>query len=199
MLPTSRPRSPLTRRDGKERFMTGRTISELHEGDHAQLTRVVDPADIESFTTAVGDANPLHSDPAFAATTTFKTPIAPGIFTAGMISAVIGTRLPGPGSIYVSQELKFLKPVRAGDTITARVEVKELVRDRNRVRLKTVCTNQRGEEVLIGDAWVLPARQPVGFDERRAAVRSQVGHHLRRGRGGRLRANTPADPATRPA
>jgi len=131
--------------------MTGKTITDLHEGDHAELTRAVDPADI-------------------AATTSFKTPIAPGIFTAGMISAVIGTRLPGPGSIYLSQALTFLRPVRTGDTITARVEVAELLRDRNRVRLKTVCTNQRGEEVLVGEAWVLPSRQPVPYEERPRAV-----------------------------
>ena len=150
--------------------MTGKTIAELHEGDHAELTRAVDPADVASFVDAVGDHNPLHSDPAYAATTPFKTPIAPGIFTAGMISAVIGTRLPGPGSIYLSQDLAFLKPVRAGDTITARVEVAELLRGRNRVRLKTVCTNQRGEEVLVGEAWVLPSRQPVPYEERPRAV-----------------------------
>ena len=95
--------------------MTGKTIAELHEGDHAELTRAVDPADVASFVDAVGDHNPLHSDPAYAATTPFKTPIAPGIFTAGMISAVIGTRLPGPGAIYLSQDLAFLKPVRAGE------------------------------------------------------------------------------------
>jgi acyl dehydratase len=177
--------------------MTGKTISELHPGDRAELTRVVGPADIESFSDAVGDYNPLHSDPAYAATTTFKTPIAPGIFTAGMISAVIGTRLPGPGAIYVSQELKFMKPVRAGDTITARVEVAELVHDRNRVRLTTGCVNQRGEEVLTGDAWVVPPRLPVVFDERQAVIRSRAGHHLPRQ--ARPRVTHPADPATRPA
>lgn len=147
--------------------MTGRTIAELREGDCAELTRVVEPDDIAAFVDAVGDYNPLHSDPAYAASTPFREPIAPGTFTAGMISAVIGTRLPGPGAVYLSQELKFLKPVKPGDTITARAEVVELIRERNRIRLKTVCTNQRGEEVLLGEAWVLPSRQPVVYDERR--------------------------------
>jgi hypothetical protein len=78
---------------------------------------------------------------------------------------VIGTRLPGPGSIDASQDLKFLKPVRAGDTITARVEVVELIRERNRIRLKTTCVNQRGEEVLSGEAWVLPPKASVRYDE----------------------------------
>src|SRR5207244_9913259 len=68
--------------------------------------------------------------------------------------------------VYLSQDLKFLKPVRAGDTITARVEIVELVRERNRIRLKTVCTNQRGEEVLAGEAWVRPSPRSLTYDER---------------------------------
>jgi hypothetical protein len=97
----------------------------------------------------------------------FKSPIAPGIFTAGLISAVIGTTLPGPGAIYLSQSLKFMKPVFAGDTITARVEVVEVIRDRNRIRLQTLCANQRGEEVLSGEAWVMPSRTAVVYESRR--------------------------------
>jgi hypothetical protein len=96
----------------------------------------------------------------------FKEPIAPGIWTAGLISAVIGTRLPGPGAIYLSQELKFLKPVLFDDVIMARVEVVEVLRERNRLRLKTVCTNQRGEEVLTGEALVMPSKVPVAYAER---------------------------------
>jgi acyl dehydratase len=155
--------------------MTGKTIAELSEGDRAELTRVVEQADVEAFVDAVGDYNPLHSDPEYAATTMFKAPIAPGIFTAGMISAVIGTQLPGPGAVYLSQDLKFLKPVKPGDTIAARVEVVELIRDRNRIRLKTVCANQRGEEVLTGEAWVLPSRRPIVYEpkpEAAAALRA---------------------------
>ena len=103
--------------------MIGRTIDEISPGDSAELVRRVELDDVASFIDAVGDLNPVHSDPAYAATTSFKEPIAPGIFTAGLISAVIGTRLPGPGAIYLTQSLKFVKPVRAGDTITARVNV----------------------------------------------------------------------------
>src|SRR5439155_6999002 len=119
--------------------MIGKTIEELAAGDRAEITRVVGPEDIEHFVDAVGDYNPVHSDATYAATTPFKAPIAPGIFTAGMISAVIGTQLPGPGAIYLSQSLKFLKPVKSGDRITARAEVIEVIRDRNRIRLQTVC------------------------------------------------------------
>ena len=100
--------------------MIGKTIAELHPGERAEMARVVEEDDIASFIDAVGDLNPVHSDVDYAATTPFKSPIAPGVFTAGLISAVIGTRLPGPGAVYLSQSLKFVKPVRAGDTITAR-------------------------------------------------------------------------------
>jgi acyl dehydratase len=146
--------------------MIGKTIAELSPGDHAELVRTVEHDDVAAFVDAVGDYNPVHSDPAFAAETSFREPIAPGIFTAGLVSAVIGTRLPGPGAIYLSQSLKFLKPVKAGDTITARVEVAEVIGERNRVRLRTTCTNGRGEEVLSGEAWVMPSRTPVLYEER---------------------------------
>lgn len=150
--------------------MIGRAIGELAVGDSAELSRVVSDGDIGEFVAAVGDLNPVHLDPAFAATTPFKSPIAPGIWTAGLISAVIGTRLPGPGSIYVTQDLQFLKPVRAGETITARVEVVEVVPERNRVRLRTVCVNQRGEEVLTGEAWVLPPKSRVVYAEDKSGL-----------------------------
>jgi 3-hydroxybutyryl-CoA dehydratase len=114
--------------------MIGKTIAELNVGDRAELTRLVEDDDLARFVGAVGDYNPVHNDPVYAAATIFKTPIAPGIFTAGLISAVIGTELPGPGAIYLSQTLKFVKPVRAGDTIAARVEIVEVIRDRNRIR-----------------------------------------------------------------
>jgi acyl dehydratase len=146
----------------------GRTIAELQPGDRAELTRVVEPGDISAFVDAVGDHNPVHSDAAYAASTPFRTPIAPGIFTAGLISAVIGTQLPGPGAIYLSQSLKFVKPVKAGDRITARVEVVEVLPERNRLRLLTVCVNQRGDEVLAGEAWIMPSKTRVVYEDRPA-------------------------------
>ena len=146
--------------------MIGKTIADLAQGDRAELTRVVEQDDIAAFVDAVGDYNPVHSDPAYAAGTPFKVPIAPGIYTAGLISAVIGTRLPGPGAIYLSQSLKFVKPVKAGDTITARAEVIEVLRERNRIRLQTVCVNQHGEEVLSGEAWIMPSKTRVIYEGR---------------------------------
>lgn len=152
--------------------MIGTTIGELEAGDHAELTRRVESADLAGFISAVGDFNPVHSDAAYAATTPFKEPIAPGIFTAGLISAVIGTRLPGPGAIYLSQSLKFSKPVKAGDTITAKVVVRDVLRERNRIRLETTCTNQRGEEVLSGEAWVMPSSVHIVYEADRQAAAS---------------------------
>jgi len=112
--------------------MIGRTIDQLAVGDAAELVREVAQGDILKFVESVGDRNPVHSDRAFAASTPFREPIAPGIWTAGLISAVIGMQLPGPGTIYVTQELRFLMPVKAGDSITTRVEVAEILPERNR-------------------------------------------------------------------
>ena len=144
--------------------MIGLTIDAIEVGDGAEITRRASDADIAAFVESVGDYNPVHSDPAYAASTQFGEPIAPGIWTAGLISAVIGTRLPGPGAIYLSQDLKFLRPVKLGDVIRARVEVLEANRVKNRMRLRTVCTNQRGEDVLTGEALVMPSRTRVVYD-----------------------------------
>ena len=147
--------------------MIGLSIDAIEVGDHAEVVRRATDGDIADFIDAVGDHNPVHSDPAYAAGTVFGKPIAPGIWTAGLISAVIGTRLPGPGAIYLSQSLKFLKPVMFDDVITARVEVLETNREKNRMRLRTVCANQRGEEVLTGEALVMPSRTPVVYTKPR--------------------------------
>ena len=143
--------------------MTGRTIEELAVGDTAELTRSVTAETIREFVEVTGDDNPLHSDPAFAATTRFGDVIAPGILTGGLISAVIGTRLPGPGTIYLSQAFRFLRPVRIGDAITARVEVTEVLREKNRLALRTTCANQAGETVIEGEALVMPSRVHIDY------------------------------------
>jgi len=147
--------------------MIGLSIESIQVGDHAQIVRRASDENIAEFVDAVGDYNPVHSDREYAAGTIFKEPIAPGIWTAGLISAVIGTRLPGPGAIYLSQTLKFMKPVMFGDVITARAEVLETNREKNRMRLRTVCTNQRGEEVLTGEALVMPSRTRVVYSRPR--------------------------------
>jgi phosphate acetyltransferase len=150
--------------------MTGRTLGELAPGAEAALTRGITVETIRDFVAASGDGNPIHSDPAFAATTRFGRVIAPGMLTAGLVSAVIGTRLPGPGTIYLSQELRFLRPVHVGDVVTARVVVAEIVAEKNRLRLQTACVNQGGEAVLEGTAWVMPPLARIEYEAPRASV-----------------------------
>ncbi len=148
--------------------MASTTIDELELGMAAELTRAYDEWDVFTFAAVTGDLNPAHVDQAFAEQSAFKGRIAHGLLTANLISAVIGTRLPGPGSIYLSQSLKFLRPVSVGDTVTARIAVIEIVKDKNRVTLQTTCANQRGERLLEGTAVVMPPRvkSPGGEDER---------------------------------
>jgi acyl dehydratase len=153
----------------------GQTIEELAIGEFVELTRVAAPNNVAAFLGAIGDDNPVHSDRAFAASTPFEQPIAPGMWTSGLLSAAIGTMLPGPGSIYIKQDLQFLRPVYFGDTITAHVEIVEMIPERNRVRLSTTCANSDGEAVLAGGAWVLPPLRPVIYDEPQRRERTPFG------------------------
>ncbi len=124
-------------------------------GDTASLAREVTDADVAHFADATGDRNPVHFDDAYAAGTRFGGRIAHGMLTAGLVSSAIANQLPGPGSVYPSQSLRFRRPVRPGDTVTVRLEVTAVDAARRRVRLATVCANQRGEVVLDGEAEVL--------------------------------------------
>lgn len=129
-------------------------IEDLHEGMTASLDRTVTDEDIAQFAKVTGDNNPLHFDAEFAATTVFGEPIAHGMISAGYISAAIATQLPGPGTIYLSQQLKFKAPVRSGDTVTTRVTVAAVDGARRRVRLETTCSV--GDDVVLeGEALVL--------------------------------------------
>ena len=131
---------------------------QVQVGQKAFLTKTISEADIYLFAGITGDLNPLHVNEEYAKTTIFKERIAHGILTAGLISAVLGTRLPGPGAVYLSQTLRFTAPVRFGDTITACVEVVEKIDEKRRIRLKTVCTNQKGKLVIEGEAVLLLER-----------------------------------------
>lgn len=135
--------------------LKGYTIDELEIGQSASFTKTVTEADCYNYAGVSGDFNPAHINEAYAEKTFFKSRIAHGMLSAGFISAVLGTKLPGPGTIYMSQELKFLKPVYFGDTITAECTVDEIIKEKNRVVLKTVCTNQKGEIVIDGKALVM--------------------------------------------
>ena len=127
----------------------------LKVGDTASLTRTVTDQDILAFAEVTGDHNPIHLNDAFAAKTRFGRRIAHGMFGASLISAVLGNDLPGPGSIYLSQTLKFLAPVYLGDTVTARVTVTKIKDEKLIATLETVCENQRGEALINGEAVVL--------------------------------------------
>ena len=124
-------------------------------GDSASYSQTISEANIAQFIGAVGDTNPLHVDAEFAKQTRFGARIAQGILVAGLISTAIGTKLPGLGSVYLGQSLKFLKPTYIGDTITATVRVKAIREDKPILTLETVCTNQKGERVIEGEATVL--------------------------------------------
>jgi 3-hydroxybutyryl-CoA dehydratase len=138
--------------------MIGKTIGELKIGDTAEFAKTVSESDIYLYAGITGDFNPAHINEDYAKNTFFKTRIAHGMLSAGFISTVIGTKLPGTGSIYVKQDLRFLAPVRIGDTITARVEVIEIIAEKKLVRLKTTCINQEGTQVLDGEAVVSPPK-----------------------------------------
>ena len=128
-------------------------------GDSVQLSKTVKDEDIRIFAEVTGDKNPLHLDDEFASKTIFKRRIAHGILTAALISSVIGNRLPGNGTIYLSQTLNFLAPVYIGDEITAKVEVLQVLKEGKRLRLKTQVINQNGTVVVDGEALVIPPRR----------------------------------------
>ena len=138
--------------------MIGKTIDEMRVGQSAQFSKTVSESDVYLFAGITGDFNPAHVDEEYAAKTFFETRVAHGMLTASFISTIVGTMLPGPGSIYVSQEVNFLAPVKIGDTITTTAEVTELLSEEKRVRLKTYCTNQDGIVVIDGEAVVSPPR-----------------------------------------
>lgn len=137
--------------------MKGKTIKEIQVGDKASFTKTITESDVYMYAGITGDLNPAHINQVEAEKGMFKTRIAHGMLTAGLVSAVLGMQLPGPGTIYMGQEMQFTKPVYFGDTITAEVEVIEIVKEKI-LKLKTTCINQKGEVVLDGIATVMPPR-----------------------------------------
>ncbi|NPV92343.1 MAG: MaoC family dehydratase [Firmicutes bacterium] len=139
--------------------MVGKTVTQISVGDSASFSKTISESDVYSFAGVTGDMNPVHINVEYAGGTVFGKRIAHGILAIGFISNVLGTQLPGPGSIYVEQNCKFLKPVFIGDTITAIVTVIEKDEDKNRVRLRTYCVNQRKEITLDGEALMMPQKE----------------------------------------
>lgn len=134
--------------------MKMKTIKDINVGDSESFTKTVTETDVYNFAGVSGDYNPAHVNESYAKETMFKGRIAHGMLSAGFISTVLGTLLPGPGSVYMGQELKFVKPVFFNDTITATCTVTEIIEDKKRIILDTICTNQDGEEVLTGSATI---------------------------------------------
>ena len=136
--------------------MSEASVLGIKVGDKATFSKTVSEADVVSFAQITGDSNPLHLDEAYAAKTRFKGRIAHGMLSAGFISAALGTKLaPNATVVYLSQQLRFQRPVKIGDTVTATCEVTAVQPERRFVTVKTDCVNQAGEEIVTGEALVL--------------------------------------------
>lgn len=130
----------------------GYSIDELYVGQTASSAKTISETDVYLFAGITGDFNPMHVNEEFARQTQFKGRIVHGMLSVGLFSGLMAMQLPGPGSIYLGQEIKFLKPVRIGDTITSTVTVIEIRKEKKIAKLETVCTNQNGETVVTGVA-----------------------------------------------
>lgn len=136
----------------------GHYLEDLQVGMSAEYTKTVTEADIVAFADVSGDTNPVHLDEAFAAASPFKGRIAHGMLGASLLSTVFGTRLPGPGCIYISQDLRFKAPVRIGDTVVAKVAIIEIIAEKRRVKFACECLV--GDTVVIeGDAVMMVSRR----------------------------------------
>jgi len=136
--------------------MNFKTINDVEVGDKASITKTVTETDVYLFAGITGDLNPAHTDAEYMKTTMFKQRVAHGVLTVGLLSAVVGMKLPGPGTILLGAESRFVAPVFFGDTITAEVEVAEKNVEKNRLKLKALCTNQSGKTVVTGEFTVMP-------------------------------------------
>jgi 3-hydroxybutyryl-CoA dehydratase len=134
------------------------TMGDIEMGQTAFYTKTITEGDIFIFAGLTGDLNPIHIDENFAKNTKFKKRIAHGLVSVSLIGAAIGSELPGEGSVYVSQDVKFKSPVFPGDTITAKIEVIGMDAEKNRLTLKTTCENQDGLIVVDGTAVAMPAK-----------------------------------------
>jgi acyl dehydratase len=157
-------------------IIENRTFDELSIGDAAQIVRTFTNEDIELFANVSGDVNPTHLDQDYAEETGFHGVVAHGMLGGSMFSTVLGTLLPGPGTIYLGQDLRFRGPVKPGDTLTAKVVVRETHADKKRVVLDCLCTNQHGKEVISGNAEVIA---PMGKVRRERVALPEVSviHH----------------------
>ena len=153
--------STSTAADTPEEMIENRTFDEISVGDAARLERTLNAEDILLFAAVSGDVNPAHVDAEYAEGTRFHGVVAHGMWGAAMLSALIGTQLPGPGTIYLSQSLSFIAPVRIGDTLTASVTVSAKNAEHHHLTLDCRITNQHGRDVITGTALVLAPQEKV--------------------------------------
>ena len=137
----------------------GKSIDKIQIGDSASFSKTITESDIILYAGITGDFNPLHMNEEFAKGTIFEGRVAHGGMTMGLISSVLGNKLPGTGTIILEMFCKFKAPVRIGDAITTRIAVREKITEKNILKLETCCTNQEGTEVIIGEAVVMPPRK----------------------------------------
>ena len=143
--------------------VTNFTYDALEVGQKASFSTTVEERHIQLFAAVSGDRNPVHLDAEYAAGTMFKERIAHGMFTGALISAAIACEMPGPGSIYLGQQLKFTRPVKLGDSLTVELEILEKL-PKNRVRIATRVFNQNAEQVVDGEAEVLAPKQQLSVE-----------------------------------
>jgi acyl dehydratase len=140
------------------------TIDEIEIGQKAKYSKTCSADDVRDFAKLSGDVNPVHLDEGYASKTQFGRCIAHGMYTAALVSAAVAVKLPGPGSIYLGQDMKFRAPVYIGDTITVEMEVESVRKDKPIVGLKFVCLNQDGKKVVTGTAVVLAPTEKVTLE-----------------------------------
>ena len=171
--------------DIRVELIENRTFEEIKIGDTALLERTLTEQDIMLFAVMSGDINPAHVDPEYAMSSRFREVIGHGMWSGALISTVLGTDFPGPGTIYLSQNLRFRRPVKVGDTITIKVTAKEKDATKGKVVLDTECVNQDGEVVVSGTAEVIAPKEkvrrpkvylpPVHFDDKEMRFREIMG------------------------
>jgi 3-hydroxybutyryl-CoA dehydratase len=142
--------------EGEDLHQKGLTINQLAVGQSYETSFAITAELIERFAEVTGDHNPIHLNEDYAGKSIFKKRVAQGMLQAGLLSGILGCYFPGVGTIYLSQTLKFIKPVFIKDQITLRLEILEIIREKNRIRLQTLFTNQKGEAVITGEALVMP-------------------------------------------
>src|SRR5918994_1627313 len=142
-------------------YIENRTYAEIQVGDSATLTRTLKPEDIQLFAIMSGDVNPAHVDPEYAHSSMFQEVIAHGMWGGALISTVLGTEFPGPGTIYIGQTLRFSRPVKVGDTITIKITCTKKFDHNKHILFDCLCTNQDGLKVIAGEAEVLAPTEKI--------------------------------------